>query len=392
MTKLLFLNTETLIGALFWCNLTMVGFLSVYYYKNHTSNEKPVITRMIFAKLSHALAYFCLFGRGLLPNWLSVNIGNTALFLGFYFEAHVILSLVRGNDKTMRKALSIILSVSILAFNIVELFIPKNGLRVTIASLCVVLIVILPNLKMLFSPDSSSYAKFTAILYILLILLLLPRAWHSLVNQDVGILSSTIVQSLTFEALLIILLFSTPSYILIMKEYSDDALMLMATTDKVTGATNRHAFSEAASAVFENYVRLKLPVSVLVIDIDWFKNVNDAYGHPFGDIVLNRLATLLDDCLRRSDLSCRYGGDEFVALLAQADENSAQLVADRIIQKVRELSFSEHEDFGLTVSIGVYSNTPVDGQTVDIFAQYADEALYHAKASGRDRVVFYKAE
>ncbi len=387
MQRILFLNTETLIGALFWCNLTAVGLLFIYYRKCQNSHEKKTINYLVLNKLLHAIAYFMFFGRGILPQFLSVNIGNSAFFVGFYLEAQVILLIIRERTVKTTRILFAMLIFSLCAFNIMDYLAPLSGSRVTMASLGVIFIMVLPNIMMIRSRDSSSFAKITAAMYLAFMILLLPRAWYSLVNQDVGILTSTALQSLTFESLLMLLFFSIPAYIIIEKEYTDSALRLMATTDKLTGATNRHAFTEAVTAVYKDYIRLKNPMSILFIDIDYFKKVNDQYGHAFGDEVLARLSELIDRCLRNSDLSCRYGGEEFVIMLTRADHNTAERVAQRIMEEVRQTVFESNKDFRFTVSIGVYSGIPTKEQSVDTFIGFADEAMYEAKRNGRNKMV-----
>ena len=166
-----------------------------------------------------------------------------------------------------------------------------------------------------------------------------------------------------------------------------DALVHMATTDKLTGASNRHAFFDIANTICENSRQFSTPVSLLFIDIDHFKQINDQYGHGFGDAVLSKLSDTLLRCLRSSDVNCRYGGEEFVLLLSNANGDAAQLVAHRIMEQVREMRFEEHPDFRLTVSIGVSSMVPSAPPEIDLLIRSADNAMYRAKQTGRDRIV-----
>ncbi len=166
-----------------------------------------------------------------------------------------------------------------------------------------------------------------------------------------------------------------------------DALVRMATTDKLTGASNRHAFFDMANSIYENSRQRGAPLSLLFIDIDHFKQINDHYGHGFGDVVLARLAENISGCLRGSDINCRYGGEEFVILLANADKDAAQLVAHRIMEKVRQIRFEEYPDFHFTVSIGVSSMVPSSPRGLDLLIRSADSAMYQAKQTGRNRVV-----
>lgn len=167
----------------------------------------------------------------------------------------------------------------------------------------------------------------------------------------------------------------------------NDSLLHAATTDKLTGSTNRQAFLEMAQEVFENSARLQNHISVLFIDVDHFKQANDIYGHAFGDSVLARTSEMIARCLRDDDLSCRYGGDEFIVLLSRADCGAARIVADRIMGEVRQVRFDLNPDFRLSVSIGTFSDIPTTAQVLDDFINSADENMYQAKQKGCNRIV-----
>lgn len=171
-----------------------------------------------------------------------------------------------------------------------------------------------------------------------------------------------------------------------------DALVRMATTDKLTGASNRHAFFEMANAIYEDNRRQGTPISLLFIDIDHFKRINDRYGHGFGDAVLIRLSETLHNCLREGDVNCRYGGEEFVLLLANADGDAAQRVAHRVMEEVRGIRFGAHPDFRFTVSIGVSSMVPSDPPRIDLLIRSADDAMYQAKQAGRNQIAVGRPE
>lgn len=156
--------------------------------------------------------------------------------------------------------------------------------------------------------------------------------------------------------------------------------------DPVTGVNNRLAFDQALVREAELSQRHATPLSLLMLDIDHFKQVNDRYGHVFGDRVLRALAEVILGCTRGSDIVFRYGGEEFSLLLANTDLTGARCLAERICEAVRGMPFL-HEGVGvhLTVSLGVAERLP--GEPTTALVQRADAALYRAKSSGRDRVV-----
>ncbi len=152
--------------------------------------------------------------------------------------------------------------------------------------------------------------------------------------------------------------------------------------DDLTGALNRRYLREALPQVFEEMRSLGLPLSMLVLDLDNFKAINDTYGHLEGDAVLRELVDFLRSRLRHSDLIIRYGGDEFILVLPHTDQDTAWKVANRLLEELRKTPLHGHEISG---SIGV-ATFPVDGWSLnDLFAR-ADEALYRAKNLGRNRV------
>ncbi|MDR2946843.1 MAG: GGDEF domain-containing protein [Candidatus Adiutrix sp.] len=373
---------------LFWGNAIALLFLLLYRRQSRFAKERQLSVLLIMARLCHAFYYFVAFGRGTLPDWLSASAGVTVLFIGYYFEAQAILRVIKEPSKFGDRLLRAMLAAAVIFFYAVELSAGTGGLRVTTASLGVVALMAFPVIRMFFSHDSGAFTKSVALLYGVFLLQLLGRAWLGLQDHSFNILTTNVLQSLTFLTLLLQHIIALPAYSLIIKDSADEALLLMATTDRLTGATNRHAFLDAATAIHQSSRIFQHSLSVLFIDIDHFKQVNDQYGHAFGDIVLTRLATLIDKCLRTSDLSCRYGGEEFIALLSHAKGPAAQIVAQRILDEVRQARFEEHPDFAFTVSIGVFSGVPSAHQTFDAAVSLADGAMYQAKRAGRNQVVF----
>ncbi|MBM3548162.1 MAG: GGDEF domain-containing protein [Alphaproteobacteria bacterium] len=159
-----------------------------------------------------------------------------------------------------------------------------------------------------------------------------------------------------------------------------------ASYDGLTGALNRRAFERVADGEWSRAVRHDLALSVLVLNLDRFKALNDTYGHDAGDIWLKSFAELTRGLLRREDLLCRYGGEEFIALLPQTPVQAAIQVADRIRRSVEGMRISHNgRDIAVTVSIGVatWNETVTDLKSM---IAAADRALYRAKAAGRNRV------
>jgi diguanylate cyclase (GGDEF)-like protein len=163
--------------------------------------------------------------------------------------------------------------------------------------------------------------------------------------------------------------------------------------DALTGLYNRRFMEESLERYIEFLSVAGDALSVLMIDIDFFKKYNDAYGHGRGDSCLKSIANALADGIRREgSFIARYGGDEFIAVLSGADENSAGIVADRLLEQVRDLRLphaaSDAADF-VTISIGIAAGV-VDGKSrADDYVKRADEALFISKQSGRNRLTCF---
>ncbi len=164
--------------------------------------------------------------------------------------------------------------------------------------------------------------------------------------------------------------------------------MQLATTDAVTGLYNRHYLTSHMDTRMEAAQKQGKDLSILMMDIDHFKAVNDTYGHAVGDKVLKEFATRIGRNIRGVDLAARYGGEEFVVMMPETPADWALMIGNRLREEIANKSF----DFGLpegeiaiTVSIGVATST--QGQTPGQLLEEADKALYEAKASGRNKVV-----
>lgn len=164
----------------------------------------------------------------------------------------------------------------------------------------------------------------------------------------------------------------------------------LARTDALTGLMNRRAFTEASERELARAERYTLPISVCILDVDHFKRVNDTHGHAAGDAVLVGLARMLKSMARRSDLTGRWGGEEFVLLFPQTGDAGARIAAERVRRAVAEAKFpSPVGELTVTVSIGISGARPP--YTLEAAVANADKALYAAKARGRNRVEIFGA-
>lgn len=166
-------------------------------------------------------------------------------------------------------------------------------------------------------------------------------------------------------------------------------LEMLASTDPLTGLSNRRFFQEKLTDGLSAHREEGQPLSLLIIDIDHFKHINDTYGHPVGDLVLSDLAKLLQDMNREGDLFARFGGEEFVALLPGAAMDDATALAESICLAAASASMGGYRIYRITISIGVATETPQETELS--LVQKADTALYASKSGGRNRVTHWAA-
>lgn len=165
-------------------------------------------------------------------------------------------------------------------------------------------------------------------------------------------------------------------------------LYKMAVLDPTTALYNKRYFMERFTEELSLARRNKTPLSVLIMDIDFFKKVNDTYGHLAGDLVLQQIGRLLKQMTRQEDVVARYGGEEFVVMLRSSDEESAYQTAERIRKNVEKFRFEfEGKTIPVTISIGMCT-MPQDAAevTTESMIKTADECLYHSKENGRNQV------
>jgi diguanylate cyclase (GGDEF)-like protein len=166
-----------------------------------------------------------------------------------------------------------------------------------------------------------------------------------------------------------------------------ELLEKLATTDSMTGLYNRRHFLELAEAEWGRFQRYHRPLSMLMIDIDHFKSVNDRYGHAVGDETIVFVAAACQQGKRTSDIVGRFGGEEFAMLLPETDQAQAVVVAERIRERVARHFLIVHKvRFNVTISLGA-AQAAVGMSGIDALSRAADLALYQAKGEGRNRVI-----
>ena len=174
-------------------------------------------------------------------------------------------------------------------------------------------------------------------------------------------------------------------------EIRNAELERLANTDYLTNLYNRRRFFRSSEKMFSEAMRTGYPISITLLDLDYFKKINDTHGHMIGDQVLIHVAHLIRDCCRENDMAARYGGEEFAILHPDVDKSAAFQIVEKIRKSVEEIPYINKEnEINVTFSAGVVDldscrNCP----RVDDMLALADKALYRAKDGGRNQVVVF---
>jgi diguanylate cyclase (GGDEF)-like protein len=165
-------------------------------------------------------------------------------------------------------------------------------------------------------------------------------------------------------------------------------LKFLASTDPMTKLYNRRYFSKVSAHIFDLAKRDKQDLCLVMLDIDKFKNINDTYGHDIGDKVIISLANKLTEYQRKSDVICRFGGEEFIMLLPNTSIDGAKIVAEKLRADVGQSAvlLGNNQELKCTISLGVSQIDMKNETDIKLALKRADDAMYHAKNSGRNRV------
>jgi len=171
----------------------------------------------------------------------------------------------------------------------------------------------------------------------------------------------------------------------------------LSVTDGLTNLYNHRHFEERLAEEFRRSQRYADPVSLIMLDLDHFKDVNDRFGHPFGDRVLRETAELIRTSIRDPDICARYGGEEFAIILPKTHLQGALVVAERIFKALRAKTYAAGAsgvpaDLRVTASAGIAFYPSKDVTSPELLVKFADEALYRAKRDGRDTICLFQAQ
>jgi diguanylate cyclase (GGDEF)-like protein len=336
-----------------------------------------------------SLAWLAFALRDQIPDVLSVLLGNLLICLA-YAEYPRALRVFRGSTRRWHTPQLIALCV-VPPVVLYTWLTPSVTLRtVTTSMIELVLLALGAREAVCKSPRPwPTSHRITAVTFICGAALLLVRIVYEAVNPQLlasGI-AVTPMQCLTFGYMALAPVLLTFGFVLMCTDYTRAELEKLAATDPLTGVLNRRMLGQLAERHIASALRYGQALSVLLIDVDRFKSINDAYGHEVGDQVLQHVVKAVQQQLRPGDLVGRVGGEEFLIVLGDTDAGEAALVAERLRIAVTALDLPQRGvPLALSISIGVASLGD-RAAGFDELVRHADRAMYLAKRGGRNRVV-----
>lgn len=373
------LDIRTIIICIFINNLFSAILTKAY----NSKNPDKTINIFIAAKWFQIVGFISIGLINVLPDFIPILGGNSALLIGAGLETVALLKLIgkwsRRKEMIYKILISIAISLTVLTF----FYKMRASIRFAEVSFFSAIFIIYPVKHLLTGRKNSNLRLITALIYIGAASAHLIRAvviFYS--KMEYGIYTQSIVQYMSFFALLILSIGGNIGFVLLAKENADEILIKSATFDSLTNIYNRRTFLELVERELLFFKRKESQGVLLLLDLDFFKNINDFYGHIIGDEILVDFSNIIKKCLREYDLFGRYGGEEFLIYLR--DTENALEIAERLRKSVEK---SEH-NVKYTVSIGL---TIIDkNQELKELIKEADLALYRAKNLGRNRVSIYE--
>jgi len=335
--------------------------------------------------------------RGIVPDFISIVLGSLAIEVGF---ALIYVGLRRFNERGIpTRVLVTMILLSLLAvayFTHVEYSFRARVMIVSGANALLFGLCLVTVLKGRSGHSLRFSDGFTALFFFAEILISLARMALAIWIEPPQIesLPVTLNQQL-YQADLagyaLGVLLMAVGFILMANDRLKEELQYLAAHDTLTGAFARRAFIDLAEREQARGQRSGQPMALLMLDLDHFKAINDNYGHQMGDRVLHRFAEIAQGCLRRQDILGRYGGEEFIVLLPDTARDTAVTVAERICVTVAKtpVVVPGRKPVGISVSIGVAVGD--EKISLDRLIGLADQAMYRAKAAGRNRVEYAEA-
>lgn len=348
-----------------------------------------------YSYLLFAFGFIILFLDSYIPYMISTIIANVAITAGFSYLILGILKFLKYKRKAFKsisRTLVLLMTTFFVYFTYFEVNIEA---QIIIISVIIGGFSLFAGVKVLRNQERLifTYTRALGWSFIIGAVVFLLRAYFTFYQQSSGtFLNEHTIHALSLIVLQLISITSCFSLTLSANHQLTHKLEIQATIDPLTTIYNRRAFDELALNIVARAQRQCSPLSIVLIDVDYFKQVNDEYGHQIGDKLLKEFSARLKGCLRQYDILARYGGEEFVLLLPDTNADTAVLIAEKLRYSILHPEFviDNNIPLNVTASFGVATNQGVHINWQQFIA-FADQALYYAKDSGRNCVKLHSA-
>ena len=378
------LDIRTLSFLAVLVSVLMAGAMVLLWRMNP---EERSVRFWAFGNCAIASGFLLIGLRGMVPVLLSVPVANSAIALGY---ALLLLGVWSFLDRPLRwwviYGATAGVFGSFLFFTYVQ---PDIGLRIVIISLLIAALSLAAAVSLLSDlvPHMRQVQRMTAWVFLLHALYLILRAVMTLAGDRIDdLFSPNLVHILAFLDVIVVAICLTFAFTALVNRRLQFHLDHLASYDLLTEVFNRRAFEQAVAREIARGERHQTALSLLILDVDHFKPVNDRYGHQVGDRVLAHLARTLRRTLRVEDVLGRLGGEEFAILLPETGQSDGLEIAERLRHVVAD-SYLEVDGLRISVTVSIGSVTsPARGTSWNQLYRQADEALYKAKQGGRNLI------
>ncbi|MBL4942450.1 MAG: diguanylate cyclase [Colwellia sp.] len=340
---------------------------------------------------------FILLGlRQYISDYLSIILANLAIVAAFSLLILGILRFLKVEKYLFEKISVILLCVMLFTFVYFTYYQNSVNTRIIIFSTIIAGLSLFAGLKVLTNKDRVilTFTRFLGFSFLYSAVIFLLRTYFAFDEPDLNnFMDAGVIHALSLIAMQLVTITSCFALTISASQQLANKLTMQARIDSLTQIYNRRAFDEFAVKSVQRAQREKTPISLILMDIDLFKQVNDTYGHQVGDKVLQEFSLRLKNSLRPYDILARYGGEEFTLLLPDTNTATAMIIAEKLRYTIAQPVFFLVDGNKLTVtaSFGVATN---QGEQIDWqqLISFADQALYQAKGSGRNCVKLHNAD
>jgi diguanylate cyclase (GGDEF)-like protein len=339
---------------------------------------------------------FILIGlRQYIPDFLSIVIANLSIVTAFSLLIIGILNFLKYDEtvfKNLSVAVLLLMAIGFIYFTYVKV---NLHARVFIISAILASYSIFAAFKVLTNKDpvTLTFTRFLGLSFVFAAFIFLLRVMLSFNDPElVNFMNGGVIHALSLISLQLVTITSCFSLTISASQKLATELSTQATIDPLTNIYNRRAFEESSNKEILRAQRELTPISLILADIDLFKQINDNYGHQVGDKVLQEFSLRLKNSVRQYDILARYGGEEFVLLLPDTNAAVALVVAEKLRETIAQSVFVPQDKMTLniTASFGIAANQYLDMDWKKLVS-LADEALYQAKDSGRNCIKLHSA-